>query len=182
MLLLLWSPFKLQLNEGSFTSDKNWHPANTISQQICHKTLKYCQGQINVCDNSQNNLALHNRYNVMWHRKQPSLSKHRCLEAVCGSSILSRALASTRLTSKGQDRLHQEDAKRTLTIACGSQRTSQEKKSVLWKSTAPSLIISKSRPQYPQGTPLPLQMGWHWCTDERTWQAEDSSVRLPSTA
>jgi hypothetical protein len=27
-----------------------------------------------------------------------------------------------------------------------------------------------------------LQMGWHWCTDERTWQAEDSSVRLPSTA
>jgi hypothetical protein len=115
MLLLLWSPFKLQLNEGSFTSDKNWHPANTISQQICHKTLKYCQGQINVCDNSQNNLALHNRYNVMWHRKQPSLSKHRCLEAVCGSSILSRALASTRLTSKGQDRLHQEDAKRTLT-------------------------------------------------------------------
>lgn len=64
MLLLLGTPFKWQRTEGSFqvtelTSCDHCQAADLL------QNLKYCQGQINVSDNSQNNLALHNRYNVV---------------------------------------------------------------------------------------------------------------------
>lgn len=64
MLLSCWTPFKLQLTEGSLqvtklTPCECYQPADLLQNS---KALSRAD---NVCDNSQNSLALHNRRNVM---------------------------------------------------------------------------------------------------------------------